>query len=111
MTEYPKPRLPLRVGALLTVSHSLRVRVFAWADTLQIQAPFGDLTIPYVLITRVAKVNDGRIRLDLAGATLRLDIPPGLPDMVVNYLLGLLKRGGKMHTVVDPGKTRRGHPR
>ena len=105
MSEDPKPLLPLRVGALLTVSPSLRVRVSARADALQIQAPFGDLTIPYALITQVARVHDGGIRLDLAGATLRLDLSPYLPDMAVNYLLDLLGQGGARGTVIDPGKT------
>jgi len=104
MSEGPKPLLPLRVGALLTVSPSLRVRVSARADALQIQAPFGDLTIPYALITRVARVSDGQIRLDLAGATIRLDLP-NLPDMAVNYLLDLLERGGARDPVIDPRKT------
>jgi hypothetical protein len=111
MSQGPKPVLPLRVGALLTVSPSLHVRVSARADALQIRAPFGDLTIPYGLIKRVTRVNDVRIRLDLAGATLRLDLPPSLPDMVVDYLISLLERGHTMHPAVDPRKTQHGHPR
>ncbi len=111
MSEDPKPLLPLRVGALLTVSPSLHVRVSARADALQIQAPIGDLTIPYAFITRVARLPDGGIALHLAGATLRLDLSPYLPDMVVNYLLDLLERGGARDPVIDPGKTQHGHPR
>lgn len=113
MTRHGKPLLPLRVGALLTVSPSLRVRVLARADALQIQAPIGDLTVPYALITRVARVPDGGIRLDLVGATLRLDLSPHLPDMAVNYLLDLLglEQGGAREPVIDPGETQHGHSR
>ena len=111
MAKDGKPLLPLRVGALLTVSPSiLHVHVSARADALQIRAPFGDLTIPYALITGVARDAHDRIRLNLAGATLLLDLP-NLPDMAINYLFDLLERGGAMDPVIDPGKTQRGHPR
>jgi hypothetical protein len=91
MTEGPKPVLPLRVGALLTVSPSIPVWVSATADALQIRAPFGDLTLPYGAITRVAREVKGRIRLHLSGTTVLLDCG-GVPDMVVNALFDLLER-------------------
>ena len=109
MSEDPKPVLPLRVGALLTVSPSLNVQVSARADALQIRAPFGDLTIPYRLITGVAREEHGRLRMDLAGATLRLDLP-NLPDMAVNYLLDLLERGGTSASVAGTRKRQPQHP-
>jgi hypothetical protein len=109
MSQDPKPVLPLRMGALLTISPSLRVRVSARADALQIGAPFGDLTIPYASITRVAKVEDNGIRLDLAGATLQLGLGD-LPDMVVNCFLDLLERGAARDPATDMGKTQHGHP-
>jgi hypothetical protein len=108
--EGPKPVLPLRVGALLTVSPSLHVQVSARADALEIRAPFGDLTIPYALITGVARDSPGQLTMNLAGATLRLDVP-SLPDMVFNYLLDLLEQGGARGPVIDSAKTRHGHPR
>jgi len=91
MRDGPKPVLPLRVGALLTVTPSIRVRVLAMADALQIRAPFGDLTVPYAAITRVARDVDGGIGLDLSGATVWLDCS-GVPDMAVNALFDLLER-------------------
>jgi hypothetical protein len=57
-----------------------------------------------MLITRVAKVRDGGIRLDMAGATLRLDIP-NLPDMVVNHLLDLLNRGSAKAPWIRGGRS------
>jgi hypothetical protein len=108
--EGPKPVLPLRVGALLTVSPSLHVQVSARADALQIRAPFGDLTVPYALITGVVRDAHGGITMNLAGAALRLDLPK-LPDMAVNYLLDLLEQGGAMGSGVDPGKPQHEHPR
>jgi len=90
MIKGPKPVLPLRVAALLTVSPSIRVRVLATADALQIRAPFADLTVPYAAITRVARDANGGIRLDLSGATVRLDCS-GVPDMAVNALCDLLE--------------------
>jgi hypothetical protein len=109
MSEDPKPVLPLRVGALLTVSPSLNVRVSARADALQIRAPFGDLTIPYGLITGVARDEHGAIRMNLAGATLQLYLP-NLPDMAVDYLLDLLERGGTSASLVDARKRQPQHP-
>jgi len=91
MREGPKPVLPLRVGALLTVSPSIRVRVSARADRIEIHAPFGDLTVPYAMITRVARDGNGGIELDLSGATVRLDCS-GVPPMAVNALFDLLER-------------------
>jgi len=91
MRDGPKPVLPLRVGALLTVTPSIRVRVLAMADALQIRAPFSDLTVPYAAITGVARDVDGGIRLDLSGATVGLDCS-GVPDMAVNALFDLLER-------------------
>jgi hypothetical protein len=91
MSEGPKPRLPLRVGALLTVSPSIPVRVLATADTVQICAPFGDLTVPYRAITQVARDVKGRIRLDLPGATVLLNCER-VPDMLFDALSDLLER-------------------
>ena len=91
MSEGPKPRLPLRVGALLTVSPSIPVRVLATADAVQICAPFGNLTVPYRAITRVARDVKGRIRLDLSGATVLLNCER-VPDMALNALSDLLER-------------------
>jgi hypothetical protein len=108
MSEDPKPVLPLRVAAFLTVSPSLRVKVLARADALQIRAPFGDLTIPYALITAVTKESPGGIRMNLAGATLRLD-NPNLPDMVFNYLVDLLQHGGARAAVADANKRQAQH--
>ncbi len=88
MSEGPKPVLPLRLGALLTVDSSVRVRITARADALQIGAPFGDLTVPYRLISRVRRVNGG-IRLDLPGSTLLLEFTR-LPNFLVNYLLDII---------------------
>jgi hypothetical protein len=109
VSEGPKPVLPLRVGAVLTVSPSLNVRVSARADALQIRAPFGDLTVPYGLITGVARDEHGGIRMNLAGATLRLEIPK-LPDMVFNYLVDLLERGGASASVAGMRKRRPQNP-
>jgi hypothetical protein len=95
MNEGPKPRLPLRVGAVLTVSPSIPVWVSATADALQIRAPFGDLTLPYGAITRGVREVKGRIRLDLSGTTVVLDCS-GVPDMVVDALFDILAR--KMRT-------------
>ena len=95
MTEGPKPVLPLRVGALLTVSPSVRVRVSAAADRLEIHGPFGDLTVPYAMVTRVARDGNGEIKLDLLGATVRLDCS-GVPTMALDALLDLLE--GKSQT-------------
>lgn len=92
MSERPGLVLPLRVGALLTVTPSIRVRVLATADALQIRAPFGDLTVPYAAITRVARDANGTIRLDLSGAAVRLDCR-GVPDIALNALFDLLERG------------------
>ena len=90
MSERPRLVLPLRVGALLTVSQSIRVGVLAMKDALQIRGPFGDLTVPYGAITQVAREAKGRIRLDLSGATVLLDCS-GLPDMALNALCDLLE--------------------
>jgi hypothetical protein len=90
MSEGPKPALPLRVGALLTVTPSIRVRFLAMADAIQIRAPFGDLTVPYAAITRVTRDMNGEIRLDLSGATVRLDCS-GVPDMALNALFDVLQ--------------------
>ena len=95
MREGPKPVLPLRLGALLTVSPSIPVRVSATADGLEIRAPFGDLTVPYSTITRVARGVNGEIALDLSGATVRLDCS-GVPPMALNALFDLLE--GKRRT-------------
>ena len=94
MRDSPRPVLPLRVGALLTVSPSIRVRVSARADALEIHAPFGDLTVPYALMTQVARDEIGEIRLDLSGVILRLDCS-GVPPMALNALFDLLERKGK----------------
>ena len=94
MRDSPKPVLPLRVGALLTVSPSIRVRVSAKADALEIHAPFGDLTVPYATVTQVARDEVGEIRLDLSGVTLRLDCS-GVPPMALNALFDLLERKGQ----------------
>lgn len=91
MSEDPKPVLPLRVGALLTVSPSVHVRLSARADALQIRAPFGNLTVPYALITRVTRDADGEIRLDMAGATMRFNLS-GVPTVAVNVLFDLLNQ-------------------
>jgi hypothetical protein len=90
----PKLVLPLRVGALLTLSPTVRVRVSAKADALEIRAPFGDLTVPYAMVTRVARDEIGEIRLDLSGVTLRLDCS-GVPPMALNALFDLLEGKGK----------------
>ncbi len=90
MSERSRLVLPLRVGALLTMSPSIRVGVLAMKDALQIRAPFGDLTVPYGAITGVAREAKGRIRLDLSGATVLLDCS-GLPDMALNALCDLLE--------------------
>jgi len=90
-SERPRLTLPLRVGALLTVSPSIPVRLLAMADALQIRASFGDLTVPYGAITRVAREVKGGIRLDLSGATVLLDCS-GVPDMALNALSDLLER-------------------
>ena len=91
MREGPKLVLPLRVGALLTVSPSIRVRVSAATDRMEIRAPFGDLTLPYAMITRVARDGDGGIELDLSGAIVRLDCS-GVPPMALDALLDLVER-------------------
>ena len=91
MREGPKPVLPLRVGALLTVSPSIPVRVSAAADRMEIRAPFGDLTVPYAMITRVARDGNGGIELDLSGATVRLDCR-GVPLMALDALVELFER-------------------
>jgi hypothetical protein len=91
MRGSPKPVLPLRLGALLTVSPSIRVRVSATADALEMHAPFGNLTIPYALVTRVAKGMNGEIVLDLSGMTVMLDCN-GVPPMALNALFDLLEQ-------------------
>jgi len=95
MTEGPKPVLPLRVGALLTVSSSIPVQVLAAADRMDIRAPFGDVTVPYAMITRVARDGNGRIELSLSGATVRLDCS-GVPSMALDALVDLVE--GKRRT-------------
>ena len=91
MSGRPRVNLPLRVGALLTVTPSIPVRVLAMADAVQIRAPFGNLTVPYAAITRVAREVNGQIRLDLSGATVLLDCER-VPDMALDALSDLLKR-------------------
>jgi hypothetical protein len=91
MSEGPKLKLPFRVGALLTVSRSIPVRVSVMANAVQICAPFGDLTVPYRAITRVARDAKDRIRLDLSGATVLLDCER-VPDMALDAVSGLLER-------------------
>jgi hypothetical protein len=91
MREDPKPVLPFRVGALMTVSPSIRVRVSAMADGLHIRAPFGDVTVPYAMMTQVARDGDGCIILDLSGAIVRLDCS-GVPPMALDALFDLLER-------------------
>jgi hypothetical protein len=108
MSEDPKPVLPVRVGGLLTMSPSLSVQISARADALQIRGPFGDLTIPYRLIVQVERDEHCGIRMRLAGATLRLEIP-NLPDMVVNYLLDLLEQGGSSAPIAGTRKRRPQH--
>jgi hypothetical protein len=61
------------------------------ADAIQIRAPFGDLTVPYAAITRVARDMNGEISLELSGATVRLDCS-GVPDMALNALVELVER-------------------
>lgn len=95
MSEGPEPVLPLRLGALLSVSPSVRVKVSARSDALQIDAPFGDLIVPYSLITRVTGLNGG-IRLDLAGATVQLEFS-NLPNLAVSALLDLLEHDRRAH--------------
>lgn len=90
MSEGPKPVLPLRVGALLTVTPSIRVRVLAMADAVQIRAPFGNLTVPYAAITRVTRNADSGITLELSGATARLDCSR-VPEMALKALVDLLE--------------------
>jgi hypothetical protein len=85
-----KPSLPLRVGALLTVAPSVRVRVLARADVVEIRASFGNLSVPYASITRVTKDTDGGITLELSGATVRLDCR-GVPEMALGALVDLLE--------------------
>jgi len=91
MSEDPKPVLPFRVGALMTMSPSIRVRVSATADALEMRAPFGDLTVPYAMMTRVARDGNGEITLDLCGAIVRLDCS-GVPPMALDALFDLLQR-------------------
>jgi hypothetical protein len=55
------------------------------------RAPFGNLTIPYPVITRVAKGMNGEIVLELSGATVLLDCN-GVPPMALNALFDLLER-------------------
>ena len=86
----PEPRLPLRLGALLTINPRVYVRVTARADALQIAAPFGDIEISYSLIMGVATEADRTIRLDLSGATLHLDFRD-VPDIALNVLVDLLR--------------------
>jgi hypothetical protein len=93
MNERFKPALPLRVGALLTVTPSIRVRVLARADAVQIHAPFGKLTVPYSAITRVARNTNGRITLEMSGATVRLDCGP-VPEIALKALVDLLEGKG-----------------
>ena len=90
MNERFKPALPLRVGALLTVTPSIRVRVLAMADAVQIRAPFGNLTVPYAAITRVTRNADSGITLELSGATVRLDCSR-VPEMALKALVDLLE--------------------
>ena len=90
MSEGLKPVLPLRVGALLTVTPSIRVRVLAMADAVQIRAPFGNLTVPYAAITRVTRNADSGITLELSGATVRLDCSR-VPEMALKALVDLLE--------------------
>jgi hypothetical protein len=88
-----RPSLPLRVGALLTVTPSVRVRVLARADVVEIHASFGNLTVPYTAITRVTRDTDGEIALELSGATVRLDCRR-VPEMVLKALVDLLEGKG-----------------
>jgi hypothetical protein len=57
---------------------------------MDIRAPFGDLTVPYALITRVARNGNGTIELDLSGATVRLDCS-GVPSMVLDAIVDLVE--------------------
>jgi len=93
MREGPKRVLPLRVGALLTMTPSVRVRVAATVDGLQILGPFGDLTVPYAAVSRVSRDGHSEITLDLSGAIMRLDCS-GVPAMAVDAILDLLERKG-----------------
>ena len=90
MSETPKPVLPLRLGAVLTVRPSVPVRVSATADGLQMRGAFGDLTVPYSLMTQVGRDVNGAIRLDLSGTIVQLDCD-GVPAMALNALLNLLE--------------------
>jgi hypothetical protein len=91
MSEGPKPTLPFRVGALLTVSPSIPVRVLATADAVHICAPFGTLSVPYRAIAGVGRDTKGRIRLELPGATVLLD-SERVPDIALDALCDLLER-------------------
>jgi len=91
MREGPRPVLPLRVGALLTVTPSIHVQVLAMADAIQIRAPFGNLSVPYSAIRRVTRDMNGGIGLDLSGATVRLDCSR-VPDMLLNALVEVVER-------------------
>jgi hypothetical protein len=94
LRQGPKLILPLRVGALLSVSPSIPVRVSAAADRLEIRGPFGDLTVPYTVVTRVARDRNGEIRLELLGATVRLDCSR-VPPMAIDALFDLLEGKGR----------------
>jgi hypothetical protein len=61
------------------------------ADAIQIRAPFGDLTVPYAAITRVARDMNGEIRLELSGAIVRLDCSR-VPDILLNALVEVVER-------------------
>jgi hypothetical protein len=91
MSEGLKPPLPLRVGAVLTLSPSIPVWVSATAGALQIRASFGELTVPYGAITQVTREAKGRIRLRLSGTTVLLDCSD-VPDVAADALCDLLER-------------------
>ncbi len=90
MSEGLKPVLPLRLGALLSISPSVHVLVSARADALQMSAPFGELTIPYSLVTRSLRNANSGITLHFGGTIMTLDLG-AIPDIAVNALLDLIE--------------------
>lgn len=69
MSDDRELELPVKLDVLMGLEATVYVSLSAREDSLQISAPFGEISIPYTRIAEVTGDATGGIRLDAAGGT------------------------------------------
>ena len=105
MNESPGPEVPLRLKVLVGLPVAVYASLSAKDDLLEIDAPFGEVIVPYCRIANVTKDVNDVIRLDVAGGvTISLDVVnASYRDTVFVLLQQKIVKSGS-HPTSSPGR-------